>query len=387
MVQPELRRSTTTTRLMAACLVVSAMFSTPGCVTGRTWGSNRAFGPYSRCELGDDPPLARVVAAVNDNAARMSSWDCPQARLRPHGLAAVGGSFSTTISAAAPNYLRLKASGPTGPMLDLGSNEDHFWFWGRLDEDNSIKMCSHSQSEIAQRALPVPVEPKWLMEVLGVLPLDDPDMTMEAVPQSQSRWLGKGTPQVNLVSYYSTRNGVRVKKVVVVDACHGVVLRHELQVGDRCIARAELSGHQKSRESGAIYPTQIDLTWPTRNVGLSLTMQHVRIKPSIDDAMWEMPQKTGFPVVDLGERFGRPQYRPGRESTPLEPRESRFAEVAEEEFDDDPITEPASVSGDDSDFDNLFEVDEPEPVRSRGRSTPLKSAPESRRRRPNSFGE
>ena len=77
------------------------------------------------------------------------------------------------IALERPRRFRLRADTMiTGPEVDLGSNDELFWFWVRRSPEPAVYFCRHDQfsSSVARQVLPV--EPEWLIDALGVATLD-----------------------------------------------------------------------------------------------------------------------------------------------------------------------------------------------------------------------
>lgn len=297
------RRVAGVTRLLLTICLLPVF--TVGCAFSNPWRANRPFAPYSPCALGGDATLEQVVAKINENTALMPAWTSNRCRLSPKGLSAVAGSVSASIAVAAPRNFRLRASGPGGPVVDIGSNTDEFWFWSQYDQEPGVKVCSHSDAELATRRMPVPLQPDWVMEALGVTQLDASGLTFEPIPSTHSRWLG-GQSRANLVSYYTASNGAVIRKVIVVDTCQGTILRHELKHGETTLARAEMRDHRRCPRTGAIYPAAVDLHWPASGVALTMQFDSVDIAPTgTNPVIFDRPEIPNTPVIDLAAEARR----------------------------------------------------------------------------------
>ncbi len=86
----------------------------------------------------------------------------------------------------------------------------------------------------------IPFQPDWLIEALGVVPIDPKQVTrMEP---------GETHQTVNLISELLSPSGQPVQKVIRVDLRHGVVLGHYLyDANRRLIAKADLGKHCSSK--------------------------------------------------------------------------------------------------------------------------------------------
>jgi hypothetical protein len=204
-------------------------------------------------------------------------------------------SVSALLAVEAPRNFRLMASSVAGPEVDLGSNADQFWFWAKRVEKSQqyVFTARHDRLVQAQQRFRIPFQPDWLIEVLGVIPLDESELVYEPGPP--------GSHRANLISQRVSPQGEPVKKVTVVDTCHGLILEHALyNAQGNLIARACLLGHYNDPVSRAVLPSVIDLEWPPAQLGLTLSLGPMEVNPSLPPQTWALPSIPDYPVVDLG---------------------------------------------------------------------------------------
>ena len=119
--------------------------------------------------LPPSPTIEQVIQAVNQNNSRIQSFMTNQATLSVPGLPTLRAS----VAFERPWRLRLRGdTGLTGPEIDLGSNDELFWFWVRRNQPPAIFFCRHDQFAACPARQMIPIEPKWLIEALGVAELD-----------------------------------------------------------------------------------------------------------------------------------------------------------------------------------------------------------------------
>src|SRR5262249_28414051 len=123
---------------------------------------------------------------------------------------------------------------------DFGSNADWFWFWVKRasvnGEPSYVYQAKHEDVKNSKKIFQIPFQPDWLMEALGVVPLDATSMTLTPDQNGQV---------VNLISERLSPSGQIVKKVIRVDLKRGVVLSHSLHdVHGALIAKARFDNHK-----------------------------------------------------------------------------------------------------------------------------------------------
>ena len=89
--------------------------------------------------------------------------------------ATLGTAFApalrANLSLERPRRLRLRGR-LIGQELDLGSNDELFWFWARSDPERALYYAFHEQfSQQASNNI-LPVGPDWLIEALGLVNLE-----------------------------------------------------------------------------------------------------------------------------------------------------------------------------------------------------------------------
>jgi hypothetical protein len=182
----------------------------------------------------------------------------------------------------------------TKNMADLGSNDERFWFWFDGHPQHRTFTARHANAEYAQRVLQIPFEPDWLLEALGVVPLNPDEFEM----------VGDGSNgTVSLVSERMTSSGRIVRRVVLVDARHRLITAHALYDGSSptqgWIAKATLSNHWRDPQSGLVLPRQIDLEWPQQDLFLTMTMNHIEVNPQFPSLTFALQEIPGYPAYEI----------------------------------------------------------------------------------------
>ncbi|OYW23613.1 MAG: hypothetical protein B7Z55_03395 [Planctomycetales bacterium 12-60-4] len=297
-------------RTCAAVLLMVAL-AVPGCagLNGFAFRKDHGpFGPRTPCALSKTPTVEEVVQHVNQNVDKIQGWRASSVKIRAQSVPI---PLEGLLYVERDKRLRLEVSA-FNKELDLGSNDELFWLWmkPRGQQPPAIFYARHENMDVARQHLPIPFDPSWLMEALGVTRLSTENVQMEGEP---------GVAAIRLVSSHTMPDGVEVKKVVVVNACHGYVMEHSTYDRDgRPLVRALLQDYRRDQASGAVLPHYVKLDWPQAEMSLAMNLGHVEVNPpAIPAGVWEMPQIPQTPLVDLGDpRLGGPQYAARRRSEP-----------------------------------------------------------------------
>ncbi|HVJ86802.1 MAG TPA: hypothetical protein VM452_14215, partial [Caulifigura sp.] len=283
-------------------LILATALLAPGCNWLNRFGSTRdPFGPKAACALPPESTKEEIVAYLNKNILAeegkpgLRGWKSESAKIQMQGF-----SVGATLQVEAPRNFRLRVSQPLSntAMLDIGSNSEHFWVWDKNAPERVVMTCRHDDiaSTAASLQMPFPVQPEWLMEVLGVVPLDPSEFRLERE--------SKGSPFVKLISECRGPAGEPMQRVIQVNACHGLVMLHELRNAEgKVIASASFSGHYHDPETKLVLVKQIRLELPQDKMLLVLKLDGIRVNPSVTDGdvVFTLPQLPGHKTIDLAE--------------------------------------------------------------------------------------
>lgn len=265
----------------------------PGCALRGRWFDRNPYGPHAPCQLPAEVTVPDLVQHINVNSLKLSSWRAFSVRISSRGPVGFPVSIAANLAVEAPRNLRLTANSPGGPELDIGSNAEQFWFWSRRSEDKYVFTARHDQLARAQQRFPIPFQPDWLIEALGVIQLNEREVALEPGPP--------GSRRASLISERTSPQGQPVRKVMVVDTCHGLILEHALyDASNRLLARAVLSGHIRDPYTQAVLPGRIDLEWPPAKMSLVLELGPIEANPALPQQLWTVPTIPDYPALDLG---------------------------------------------------------------------------------------
>lgn len=147
---------------------------------------------------------------------------------------------------------------------------------------------------------PIPFQPDWIMEVMGVIPIDVGNV----------KKMERGPPGSHTVSFWEDRRspqGYLVRKATLVDLQAGVIREHALynSHGPR-IARAVVSSYTQGRTNAGVpseaplVPGRIVLEWPEAQLELTMTLADPEINPQhFSPGTWALPEMPGYSVWDL----------------------------------------------------------------------------------------
>lgn len=278
-----------TTRPLAALLTTVLLVAASGAQCHRpNYANNAAYGPRV---LTQNPTLGDVMQAVNDNSAKIRSLYTTDATLTVPDAP----SLRTSLAVERPRRLRMRAeTAITGAELDLGSNDERFWFWIRRNVPPTIYFCRHDQFATGAAGQFVPIEPQWLIDAV-CSPSFDPAL-QHSPPQRNANG------RLEIRTLLPTAAGTMTKVTVVDDSRGWVLEQHLYDERGALTAVAMLNRHARDPGSGAVVPQEIEIRSPATQFSLKFEVRQwiVNSIPADPTQLFTMPTVSGWNVVDLG---------------------------------------------------------------------------------------
>jgi hypothetical protein len=265
-------------------LIASSGASCPNMLQQYTQPLARALPPT--------PSLEQVMNVVNSNNGQVQSLFTSQASVTVPG---VPTALRTTVAYQRDRRLRLRAdTALSGPEMDLGSNDELFWFWIKRNQPPALYHCRHDRFAFSAARQILPVDLTWLPNALGVATFEPGGNYQGPIPISAGRLEIRTLP--------TTPDGNTL--VTVVDDSRGIVLEEHVydRQGNR-LASALLSRHQRDGTTGITLPRHVELHLPTMQlqIGLDLKDEQInRLQPSQAD-LWLKPNYPGYTEIDLSD--------------------------------------------------------------------------------------
>lgn len=237
------------------------------------------------------PTLEQVVRVINSNTSRVQQLQSTSGKLSVAGLPAL----QANLALERPQRFRLQAGfGLTGGTeLDLGSNDELFWFWAKRNDPEAVYYARHAEFHggTANEVLPLP--PQWLITTLGLIEL-----------QPTSQVSGPFVKQAGQLEIQTVESGVSgpLRRTLVLDDQRGHILeQHVHDANGVVLAVARAADFEYDAASGAAIPKRVAIELPPAQLAFTLEMDGYRINQLYADGaqLWSMPTLNGYPYVDL----------------------------------------------------------------------------------------
>jgi hypothetical protein len=257
------------------------------------------------------PPTATltdVVNTINANTAKIQSLATDDSSISVPFMP----SLRARLYLDRPRRFRLLGETMlTGQEVDLGSNDDIFWFWLKRNPQPSVFYCRHDQFATSLARNMLPVEPDWVIEALGIVTLDPAGQHSAPVRSGQGR--------LRIETAVSTVRGP-MTRVTEVDEYQGwIVGQHLYDSQRRLVASTVASRHGREPVTGVVLPARVEIQTPATDTSpqfsLRLDLKNVRVNqlPTNQEQLWTLPNYAGSTPVNLADpnlRMLDPRYTP-----------------------------------------------------------------------------
>lgn len=267
------------------CLLVVAVLP---CLAGATCVEN-----INRPPLPPNATLQEAIQVVNAQTRGINRIESSTAKLSVTIPGIPLPSLTTRIAVERPKRLRLVSTLLGSEEIDIGSNDDHFWFWVRLNSPKAVYYSKHQDYWYSPLRRQVPLDPSWLMESMG-LGVFQPNDQHVSIKRIQGGRLEIRTIRQTPVD--------RQYKITRIDANMGWVLEQHLFDGEgKPIASTTTGNHITDPYTGSVLPKRIHLRWPATKMGLKLSLGNVELNSDQAHGLeiWSMPHKPDYPMQNL----------------------------------------------------------------------------------------
>jgi hypothetical protein len=238
--------------------------------------------------------LEQIISAVNENTAHARSGVASQAYLTVAGMP----RLRAELAFEPKRHFRLKAdTALTGEELDIGMNDELFWFWVKRGVPPALYYCRHDQFAQSNAKSIMPVEPEWLVEALGLPTFLPTERHQGPAP------VGAGRLEIQTRRPTSTGE---MTKITIVDAQRALVLaQHLYDPQGQLIASAITTDHIRDGMSGVNMPRQIDLQLPTTQLRMRIDVVDWKLNSlgPQDSNIWALPDyaSIGYQHIDMAD--------------------------------------------------------------------------------------
>lgn len=248
--------------------------------------------------VSETPTAAQMVEYLNDNARRMQAIQCNSVAIDCKQGSQNAPGLDGMVVLQKPNNFRLKAKVLGQNAVDLGSNQEEFWYWISKADPPYVFHCSHAAMAAGQVRMPFPFQPEMILAAMGIAEYD-PNKRYEVRSNGQVAELRETvvSPQGKSVT--------RVTVFLKAQAQPGKpqVLAHSLlDENGKEICTVQVQEVQVLKQSGAILPQKVRFHWPDQQVEMVMRFgefQNTDISPDRAAALFSRRDLGNMPGFDL----------------------------------------------------------------------------------------
>jgi hypothetical protein len=244
------------------------------------------------------PATEQLVAYLNQNSEKIPGILSDDVGLTCYSGGGIGIPVGGNLRAQGPRNFRLTAKAFGNTEVDLGSNEQEFWYWIKRGDPYQV-FCSYQALEEGRvKQMPFPFQPDWVLEAMGMGkygPADKYELVTEP-------------GHFKLVERTKSPQGVPVKKIIVFDALNRQTQPDKPQVLEflvqdertgKEICSAKIKRRQILPGGHGEIPRELELRWPEQNMKLVLQLNGVQVNQQLPPRVFARTKLNGVQSFDL----------------------------------------------------------------------------------------
>jgi hypothetical protein len=223
---------------------------------------------------GRNPTAASLVAYLNESSRQVQALQCTDVTLDCR-QGKQSGVASGRMDCQKPRNFRLTAQVVGKPMVDLGSNENEFWYWISQADPPYVFHCSHEALAKGGVRMPFPFQPDMVLSALGIGEFD-PAKQYDVRTQART---------IELIETTRSPQGQPMQKITVFNRSQAngtqpQIAAHILRDAQgREICRASVTEVVRDPKSGSELPRRIHLVWPDQQIELKMKLDGIKTVP------------------------------------------------------------------------------------------------------------
>lgn len=266
-----------------------------GCAS-TNWSWVKKDSPSGK--TGELMPASAYVSYLNENAGRMQSVRVEEL-LTDVTVGFQSFSLRGQMVAQKQRNFRMSAKVAGQQVVDLGSNDQEFWYWiSKADPPYQIYCSYKDLNEGRVRKMPFPFQPEWVMEAMG----------LAQYGPAEKYKIESDAENVKLVEKTTSPQGQAVRKVIVMK--RRPMVAPAPQVTDflllddatgKEICAAHIKETQIDRATGALLPRRMELRWPAERMKMALKLDGVNVNIQTFATMFQRERMNGVASFNLAK--------------------------------------------------------------------------------------
>jgi hypothetical protein len=277
-------------------LLVAVALTSIGQAGCQVFGRNRNHQIAAPLAFESTPTTEQIIRQITQQTANVRQLQS-DVRVSIDGMPTLRG----TLAVEKPDQIRLIAGllGVSEMGIDVGNNSDRFWIWSKASLPGvqpAIYFARHSEYQSSAMRQMIPLEPKWLIDALGLVEFDPADRHEGPFVRPDRRY--------EIHSFHRSPKGY-VTRVTVVDPRFGWINQQTVydETGHR-IAYADSIKYEYYPELNVSLPKRIELhvfqpDGKSTTVVVDASTYKINSIYGDPEKLWAMPTPSDVQVVDL----------------------------------------------------------------------------------------
>ncbi|HVS35561.1 MAG TPA: hypothetical protein VMS17_08265 [Gemmataceae bacterium] len=296
-------------RRFAVLVGLGSIVLAAGCLPGLRPKPDPAPSPAVTTKV---PSAPELIQYMNNNAALVQSVKSTEVDMvAKQGGESVG--LSGQLFCEKPRNFRLRAVVAGQPAVDIGSNDNEFWFWISQAKDDDgvarVHYCSYQDMAAGKARMPFPFQLDMIVAALGLgeYSTDETKYTVKSDDKT-----------ISLVEQTTSAQGQAVQKVTVfnrtrVQSGKPQVIAY-LLLDDKGaeICRASVEDVQivpVDRDQRAVLPQRVALVWKTQKIELQMKLSRAQANNITQQQAARLFSRAdlGYPTANLAQGADTPK--------------------------------------------------------------------------------
>jgi len=244
-------------------------------------------------QLPESPSLADIAMVVNQNAAHVQSLYASEVKIKGSRLPTV----SAKLAYVARRRFRLVAeTALSGVEVDLGSNDELFWFWAKRGDPPALFFCRHDRYQTSAASQLMPIDPQWVIDSMGLTTLD--------LRMQHNGPVALGDGRFSIETLLRRPSGTWTRTIIVDSKLGAVVEQHLRDPLGRLVTSSVTSEHHRDVLNEVTLPGRIELSWPDADFTLAIDVSDWEVNYPVERPaeLWRMPREITDQVIDLADQ-------------------------------------------------------------------------------------
>jgi hypothetical protein len=225
--------------------------------------------PASTAAPGKKPTVESLVEYLNQESGRVQNLRA-NVDIDAKGPAGQIG-LSGLIAAQKPLQFRLMADLLGKSAVDIGSNNDEFWYWISKDNPPYLYHCAYKDLATGKVNVPFPFQPDMVLAALGI-----------AEYETKGKYELREQPRTwELIQSTVSANGQKVTRITVFNkeiakSGQPQVLGHVIQdASGNLVCKAVVEKVKEDKETNTKLPSVVKLEWPGMKMSMKLMLHNI----------------------------------------------------------------------------------------------------------------